>query len=234
MREKYLWLVIAVLTALSLGQACYICERPAAAGEVTDPPRQRAELLKMGYSEKASDAQWEEFQRWRDRLQGRLDSGTPLLEPDFDAFFNDKYFSMRQEPFSEMEGIRKQLSDNVGQTEKPLFDSYWEKWFEQRMKMGQFRTELVRAGSEITLTIQVPGLAAGTAGADISGGRIKVSFSAKALSEQKGRGSAIVSESSQDYVKILPVPEDADAATGKVEISANRVTISFKQKKGRN
>lgn len=234
MREKYLWIVITVLTVLSLGQACYIYEETAAAGESSGPSPLRQGIERTAYSEKASDAQWEEFQKWRGSIQGRLDSGTPLLEPDFDAFFNDNYFTGRREPFAEMERIRGRMGGLVGEAGKPLFDGYWDKWFEQRMQMGQFKTEIIRAGTEMTLTILVPGLRSETTDVDITPDRIRVSFSVSASSGKSNGDGAVVREAARKYIKILPVPEDADAASGQAEITGDRIRIGFKQKGAKN
>lgn len=231
MREKYLWVAIAVLTVLTLGQACYIYEETASAKESPAPSPLKPELKKRGYSEKASDAQWEEYQRWRDRVQRSLDSGSPLLEPDFDAFFNDAYFSRGPEPFAEMEFIHRQMSDQAGGSGKPLFDSYWDKWFEQRMKMGRFATDISRAGDAVTISIQVPGLAAGTADVNITGGRIKISFYAKAAYREKSGDLVVIKQTSQSYVKILPVPADAEPGTGKAVIEGERIKIEFRKKR---
>ena len=231
MREKYLWMAIAVLTVLTLGQACYIYEETASAKENPGASPLKPELKKQGYSEKATDAQWEEYQRWRDRVQRSLDSGNPLLEPDFDAFFNDTYFSRGLEPFAEMERIHRQMSDQVSVSEKPLFDSYWDKWFEQRMQMGQFATDTSRAGNAVTISILVPGLDAGTADVNITKERIKISFTVNAAFRQQGGGLMVVKEAPRSYVKILPVPADAEPGTGKAVIEGERIKIEFRKKR---
>ncbi len=231
MREKYLWMAIAVLTALTLGQACYIYEETAAANESSDPSPLKPEPGKAAYSQKAADAQWDEFRKWRGRIQGKLDSGAPLLEPDFDAYFDDRYFAGSPEPFAEMERVRRRMAGLVGGREMPLFESYWDKWFEQRMRMGRFATETVRAGTEIVITIKVPGLEAGTADVNITADRIKVSFTARSSPGKTRPDPVVMRESSRRYIKMLPVPYDADAATGKTEVTGELVKIEFQAKK---
>ncbi len=230
MREKYLWLVIAVLTILSLGQACYIYEQTAAASDFAGQPPAQPEIRKMGYAEKAYDAQWEQFRKWRDRIAGRLKRGTPLLEPDFDVFFDDNYFSRRLTPFDEMEHIRRQMSDLFQGSEKSSFDDYWNKWFKERMVMGEFRTDIARTDKDVILTILIPELVGNEAAVDIGNGRIRVSFSAKTASEKKSPGGIVRTETSQSYIKILPIPDDAAAGSGKVETDGRQVKIKFERK----
>lgn len=230
MREKYLWLAISVLTALTLGQACYIYEEKAVAKEfMNDQPPGQPELHRQGHSDKAFDAQQEEFAKWRVKVREQINQGFPLLERDFDVFFGDRFFAGRVNPFAEMERLRKQLSGEFRDSDKTLFDGYWDKWFEQRMRLGQFKTEVSRTDREVTLAIRLPGLAAGTADVNMKEGMIKLSFQSRSFSEHKSAGSLIKRESSESYVKILPVPEDAVPGTGKVQIDGEVVKIKFER-----
>ncbi len=230
MREKYLWLAIAVLTVLTMGQACYIYEGKAVAKDITEQPPVEPEIHQMGHAEKASDSQWEELEKWRRTVREQINQGFPLSDRDFDVFFGDRFFTSRQNPFAEMERVRKQMSGEFRDSDKTLFDKYWEKWFEQRMMIDQFKAEISRTDKEITLTIQLPGLAAETAEISITNERIKLSFEAKAASERKTAGGLLRRESSQSYIKILPVPADAAAGTGKTEIEGDKVRIKFARK----
>jgi len=230
MREKYMWLAIIFLLLLTVGQACYIYERNAVAKEISEPPGP-PEIYQKAYSEKAFDAQWEELEKWRVKVREQINQGFPLLDPDFDDFFNDRFFSGRVNPFAEMERVHSQVSGEFRDSDKTLFDGYWDKWFQQRMKMGQFKTELARTDKDVTLTIRVPGLAARTADINITDDRIRIAFSARTSSVEKSGEGIVKKETSQSYIKILPVPEDAARGTGKVEIGKEEVKIKFERKK---
>lgn len=231
MREKYLWLAIIFLLLLTMGQSCYIYEKSAVAKDISEPQPGRPEIYQKAYSEKAFDAQWEEFGKWRDRIRNELDRGNPLFEPDFDIFFNDAFFSRRPDPFAEMEQIHRQMSNVFQGSEKTTFEAYWDKWFSQRLVMGRFKTEIARSDSYVTLIIDIPGLAERTADIDITPDRIKISFSAAASSSESSAAGVIRRESAQTYIKILPVPADAVTGTGKVEIAAQQVRIKFERKR---
>jgi len=224
MNEKYTWMVVAVLTALTLGQACYIYSQKASAA-VTD--ERQPPSMAEAYHAKAYDSQWEELQKWRKMVRKQLDQGAPLLDPDFDGFFNDGFFSGRYEPFAELDRIHKRMTEEFGEPERRLFDDYWVKWYGRRMRLGQFRAETARTDREVILTIHVPGLSAKTADVDISNERIKIFFEARTASGEKGEGGLLTRESLQSYLKLLPLPEDAVPGTGRVEIEGEKVKITF-------
>ena len=231
MREKYLWLAVVALTALTLGQACYIYECTLSAKEIGEQAPGRTEIHKGVNAEMASDAQWEEFEKWRDKIRSQVNRGDPLQERDFDVFFGDRFFAGKADPFAEMERLRRRTSESLRASERALFDDYWGKWFNQRMRPAEFKTDTLRTDRDIVLTLHVPGLAGGTAVVDITNGRIKVAFSVKTSSEEKSGSGIIRRESSRSYVKILPVPEEAEAGTGRVEIDGESVKITFALKK---
>lgn len=231
MREKYLWLVIAALLILLSGQSCYIYEQQVAAGEGGGPPPLQPDIRGRLYLEKSRDAQWEEFEKWRDRVRDQLGRGDPLLEKDFDVFFNDRFFSGKFSPFTEIERLRREMTGQLGGSERLLFDGYWDKWFEQRMRMGKFSTDISRSDRHVTIGVNVPGLAEDTLDINISDDRIKISFSARTGSEREIAGGVVKKESYQSYVKIMPLPVDAVAGTGKVKAEGERVTIRFDIKK---
>lgn len=227
MREKYLWLVIAVLLVLTLGQSCYIYEQRVSAGENSGPPPLQPDIHQRLYSEKSYDAQWEELEKWREKVHGQIGRGDPLLERDFDILFNDRFFSGKFSPFTEIERIRREMSGRFGRSERLLFDGYWDKWFEQRMLMGEFRTDIVRSGRDVTIGINIPGLAEDALDINITDERIKISFSARTGSAEDLPGGGVKSSSSRSYVKILPLPVDAVPGTGKVKVEGERVKIRF-------
>lgn len=231
MREKYLWLAISVLTALTLGQACYIYEERAAATELYEQPPVQPEIHRRGHAEKAFDSQQGELEKWRRKVRERIDQGFPLLDRDFDVFFGDRFFTGRPDPFAEMERVRRQVSEQFRDAEKTLFDKYWENWFDQRLRMGQFRTEIARTAREVTLTVRLPGLAPGTADISITDERIRLSFSARTAAEEKRGGGLVKRETAQTYIKLLPVPGDAVAGTGRTEIDGEQVRIRFERKR---
>lgn len=227
MNVKLLWAAIIFLLLLVLAQAGYIYkQRPGTGGTSTAP-----ELARAGDTEITTGVQWEELEKWRAKVHKRLGSGEALLEPDFDEFFDDRFFGRRYDPFTEMHRIHRRMLDTLRESERTLFDDYWGKWYGRRMLMGQFATEITRTDREVTVAISLPGLKAGTAAINITDDRIKISFSARTATEEKSGGGITKRESSQNYVKILPVPGDAVPGTGKVKMGKEQVRIVFDRKR---
>ncbi|MHB0996041.1 MAG: alpha-crystallin domain-containing protein [Elusimicrobiales bacterium] len=227
MNVKLLWAAIIFLLLLVLAQAGYIYKQrsgpddASAAPLLTPDPRREA----------APDAQWEELEKWRAKVHKRLDSGEALLDPDFDDFFDDRFFGRRYDPFTEMHRIHRRMLDTLRESERTLFDDSWGKWYGRRMLMGRFSTEITRTDKEVAVAVSLPGLKAGTADINITDDRIKISFSAKTATEEKSGGGIAKRESSQNYVKILPVPGDAVPGTGKVKMEKEQVRIIFERKR---
>lgn len=228
MGEKTIRLAIAALAVLAAAATSYIFRENAAAKDVSMDPLQPE--IRRDYTDKVYYSQLEEMEKWRDKIRGRIDRGDPLLPPDFDLFFDDRFFAERQRPFAEMEEIRGQVERDLKTDAKALFNSYWDKWFEQRMKMGQFRTVISRSDHDLTLTIRIPGLAAGTADVSITADRIKISFVTRSVSEVASSGGMLRKETSQGYIKVLPLPEDAVPGTGKAETEDGSIRIRFDRK----
>jgi|GEM_PF-1089055 len=229
MREKYLWLAIAILTALTLGQACYIYEQKASAIEISDPPPVQPKIKQMAYADKASEAQAEELEKWRKKVREQINQGGALLETDFDSYFNDRFFSGRPDPFADIQRVHSQMSSEFGNGKKTLFDGYWNKWFEQRLMPGQFNLDTATTDSDVTLTLRVPGLK--TADVDITKERIKIFLTTNASPEGKSGEALIKKTPPQSYIKILPIPADAVPVTGKARIEGDLIKIRFDRKR---
>jgi len=228
MNVKLLWAAIIFLALLVLAQAGYIYKRRS--GETASA---KSGLSEGAGQEKVLDERWEELEKWRSDVHKRLNRGETLLDPDFDVFFDDRFFGRRYDPFAEMERIHRRMLDTLRESERTLFDESWGKWYGRRMLMGQFVTEVTRTDKEVKVTIRLPGLTSNAADINITDDRIKISFSAKTAVEEKSGGGIVKKESSQDHVKILPLPEDAVPGTGKVKTQGERVEITFDRKKAR-
>lgn len=229
MNVKILWVVIIVLALIVLAEAGYIYKQRADAKNTSA----LTEIDEKGYSEKALDEQWKELDEWHKKVRRRMSAGSPLLDPDFDSFFGDSFFGRKYNPFTEMGRIHRQMLDTLRGSERTVFDDAWDKWYGRRMLMGEFKTDVVRTDKEVTVIISLPGLTSRTADIDITDERIKISFSAKTSTEEKSAGRVMKKESSENYVKILPVPGDAVPGTGKAEMEGERVKIRFDRKKAK-
>jgi HSP20 family molecular chaperone IbpA len=213
MNTKVLYGVIALLLFACLGQAYYIHLKKSADPAVssgTDWPSRTDKLQ----------------QDVRKKLQKR-----EALPPElFDDFFNDEFFGRRFNPFEEMERMHRQMAEMFQETEKQQFNNSWGKWFSERIGMDDFKTNIFRTDKNVILTMTIPGVDSKTADININNDRIRISFSAKNVQDKKEGGGVMHSESSQSYIKIMPIPDDAIPGTAKIEIKNNQVTITFDKK----
>lgn len=229
MNVKLLWAVIIFLALLVLVEAGYIYKQRAGEGGGPAPTEEE----RKSYSDKGFDARWKELEKWRGKVHERLRSGAPMLDPDFDGFFDDRFFGRKYGPFTEMERIHRQMLETLRESERALFDDSWDRWYGRRMAMGEYKTAVTRTEKDVTLSIQLPGLAARTADIDITEDRIKISFTAKTSDEEKKPGGVMKKGSVESHVKILPLPEDAVPGTGKAEIDGETVKIRFDRRKAK-
>lgn len=227
MREKYLWLVIFVLTALTLGQACYIYQSQAIAAENPGRSPLRPDLERGQNAEKAYESQWKGFEKWRDAVKGQMGRGDPLQERDFDVFFNDQFFTGKLSPFVEMERIRREMAGEFGGSDQQLFDGYWDAWFQQRMRMAEFKTDISRTDKDVTITITIPGLLEDTLDINMTAERIKIAFGTRTFSNEKAVPGLIKKRSYTGYVKIMQVPAGIEPGSGKVSVDGEQVKIRY-------
>lgn len=210
MKNKILYGIIAALVFICLGQAYYIYAQQDTS--TTTVP-----------AEKWAD----KTEKWHKDAQKRIRSGERLSSEFFDDFFNDDFFGRRYNPFVEMERLHKQMEALFRESEKTLFDNSWNTWFTERMSMNDFKTDVSRTDKNVTVAIAVPGIDKKSADININDDRIKISFTAKTVREDKKDSSVSRSESIQSYVKVLPIPEDAVAKTAKTSVERNQVKIVF-------
>lgn len=225
MKEKFMWLIVGALLLVGLYHACGTQRRTAAAREI---PAQPLRPERSGaYAGKAAEAQWEELQKWRARVSERVGRGDPLLPPDFDAFFGDAFFAGRHDPFGELERIHLQTSEGLSGPGRDLFERNWEGWSGQRLRMEGFVTAVEISDDAIIMSVRVPGLVPGSASADITPARIRLTFTAETASEVAGPAGPLRKSSPRSYTKILPVPDGADPATGRAETAGDFIKLRF-------
>lgn len=212
MKEKALYSALVILLLACLGQAYYIHtqKKPAESAQRNNWPA-RTEKLNQD-------------------VQQRIHRGEPPPPAVFDDFFNDDFFGRKFNPFAEMELIHRQMAQAFQESERRMLDNSWDNWFNDRMGMEAFRTNITRTDKNVAIAIDIPGIDDKTADISINADRIRISFTAKNVQDKKDEKGAVHQESSRSYTKIMPVPEDAVATTAKTSIANGKVTITFGRK----
>ena len=171
-----------------------------------------------------------ELKNWQAEVSGQIARDKMLEGKVFDRFFNDEFFRNHSDPFAEMERIRKEMRNMFSKTDMNVFNSSWDKWFKERMRMDEFRTQVSRTDKNVIVAISVPGIKLQTEDISVSKGRIKISFNAVSKHEEKKNGGVVKSEISKSYEKIMPVPEDAVPRAYDAKIQGDTIRITFARK----
>jgi HSP20 family protein len=124
---------------------------------------------------------------------------------DFDDLFDDRFFGRRFDPFAEMRELEKRFQSEFGETKTAETDK------------------------EVIVELSIPGLDKDSLIIDVNESRIRIAYDARRVQDRKDAGGRRVmrSESSQHFEKILPVPENADGRSSRIEREGGAVKIIF-------
>lgn len=158
---------------------------------------------------------------------GTTRSAPELMEPDFGpdsgGGFDEDFPAMNNaDSFSMLEQLRRQMRSGMGRGMPHGGDMF---------TSDGFKTAVTRTDKTVAVVIDVPGIDGKSLNLDITGGMIKMSYTAKTISVQKQAGREFRSETSSSYMKIVPLPQDAVSGTGKPAIEKDRVVITFDRKR---
>lgn len=216
MSQTVLWAVLLVLAAVGAGQG-----PSASARDRGEKPAVRDLLA--------------EHRKWLDEVRRHLFRREPVPFSRFDDMFGEDFFGPGDDPFREMEGFRRRMRALLGEAERPLFSRSWDDWSESRMNVASMRPELKTTEDEVILAIKVPGLDGESLSIDVNEDRIRVSYDAKIVRDDKDEkgGAYFKSESAQHFEKVMPIPEGADAKDNRIVREGDTVRIIFKKVRGR-
>lgn len=148
----------------------------------------------------------------------------------FDDLFDDDFFALRADPFEQIELMHKRAVQDLSAVQKTLFDTSWQNWFDGRFNMDEYKTDIKTKGNKIILTVQIPNLEEGTSNVDVNKDRIKISFTVAKKEEKTSKTEASVSNFKHSYLKIMPVPQEADAASAVTKTEKDKITVTFNKK----
>lgn len=175
---------------------------------------------------------WAEQDQWIEQARKNLLQGSPIPFKDFDALFNDRFFSHRRDPFAEMLEFQKRLDSELGKREKTLFGRSWSDWLGDRMDLAAIQEKTQETDKEVIVEVKILGLDKDSLKIDVNGSRIRVAYDAKKQEEKKdGNGREIFrSESVQSFEKIMPIPANADSQKSRIVKEGDVVKIVFERR----
>lgn len=216
MTSKMLWCVVGLLGATCAGQAYHIySSREARAGRWKAP---------------AEDF-WKEQHDWIARAREQLLKGGSIPPGRFDELFDDAFFGRRFDPFAEIENFNKRIAPFLREDERALFGRSWNEWFTDRLGVADVETGIEKTDKEVVLSIRIPGLKGESLKIDVNDDRIRIAYDAESIERaQDGAGrTAFQAMRARHFVKILPIPEDADPKTSRVVREGGALKVVFRR-----
>jgi HSP20 family molecular chaperone IbpA len=210
-REKWLWLIIALLAATSAAQGYQLYQDKAARAAASAPDL------------------WSREDEWFERTRKNLLKGGPIPFKDFDELFDDRFFGRRFDPFAEMRELEKRFHSRLGGPEQSLFGRSWDDWFADRMDFSGIETKTKETDKEVVVELTIPGLDKDSLNIDVNESRIRVAYEARNIqnkTDERGR-QTLRSESVRRFEKVLPVPQNADGRSSRIERDGDTVKIVF-------
>lgn len=216
MKQRILWGIIALLATTCVAQGYYIHIR-----QRPQNPRPEAPEALLREDE------------WFKQARKRMLEGAPIPFKDFDELFDDRFFGRRFDPFAEMRELQKRFDSRLGQDQKPLFSRSWDDWFSDRMGLSAIAAKTKETDKEVVVELSIPGLDKDSLNIDVNESRIRVAYDAKdARNKKDGSGREYFrSESIRHFEKLMPVPENADGRSSRIERQGEVVKIIFPRRK---
>jgi HSP20 family molecular chaperone IbpA len=119
----------------------------------------------------------------------------------------------------------------LGPDEQSIFSRSYGDWFDSRMNVANISPEVKTTEKEVILSFKIPGLDGESLNINVNDDRIRVSYDAKTIREEKAAkgASSFRSETVQHFEKIMPIPDGADAKDNRIVHEGGTVKIIFKK-----
>ena len=157
-------------------------------------------------------------------LQNNLEERDKL----FDDYFDKDFFGGHENPFKEMEKIRKQMMDHFANLHKG-FNHNFDGWFSDRFGGGDVSDFSQREDDKyVYYEIKIPGMDGNKTNIKIENGMVNISGDIKEINESKNGRSEYISQ----YRRSLPVPDGVDAGKADISAESSKAIIKFPKKNG--
>ena len=162
----------------------------------------------------------------------QADSLRPLIQKDFDKFFNhsfdDDFFNPDFSPFKQMEKMRKNMdklfSDRFGDLNSNL---YFDDWFKGKFGGTVFDIDQDEDDDYVYYTIKAEGIDKSNVKVDVQDGMVNISGKVDQMNENKSEDSLSKSRFSSSFSRSFPVPSNVDANSVKFEAKDDEIVIKF-------
>jgi len=164
---------------------------------------------------------------WLNQITAKLNSNKPVTPADFDAVFNDNFFSNSAAPFKDIELLEKKVNDRL-EGQKKQFGNSYRQWVADRLEVNDLEPDIINGEDTVALDFKTPQAQSDSVKIDINKARIKMVYAVKDEREiKKPNGSYMKTSFLKRREKIIALPAEVNPAKYKVEQAPGRVRIIF-------
>jgi len=163
---------------------------------------------------------------------GSVQKDQRVMQDDFNRFFNDDFFKNSDDPFKEMENIRKRMRSMMISHTENAFDDSWDTWFKGRFGGPEITVTTEDAKDSVVMRVHVPGLEKNNLDVNIDKDRVKIECDVREVrDEQDNKGKRVAHYSSQQHMtRIFSLPQDVDASKAVTKQDKDEITITLPKK----
>ena len=184
-----------------------------------------------GASEKMDQDLSASIDSWIGQITAKLNSDKLVAPSDFDAMFNDDFFSTSSAPFKDIELLEKKVNERLEGQKKQFGDSY-HKWVADRLEVNNLEPDIINGESTVALDFKTPQAQNDSIKININKARIKLAYAAKDEQEiKRPDGTYMKTSFLKRHEKIMALPTGVSPAGYKVEQAPGHVRIIFNKLK---
>ena len=170
---------------------------------------------------------------WLDQITAKLNSDKPVTSEDFDAVFNDNFFSNSSAPFKDIELLEKKVNDRL-ENQKKQFGNSYHQWVADRLEVNDLEPDIINGEDTVAFDFKTPQAQSNSVNIDINKVRIKLAYAAKDEREiKRPDGTYMKTSFLKRREKIIALPAGVNPAKYKVEQAPGRVRIIFNRLKAK-
>ena len=157
----------------------------------------------------------------------------------FDQFFNDKFFSRHNDPFTEIDRLHKQMKNLMNNNYQSTFNHSWDNWFNQKFSFNSntanqsgIKIKMDEKNHFYLVTIQVPNLKNNQINVEIKQRHISIEGQFTEVKEKKNNFGDVISKSEMHHSisKMIPIPIDANYQTASIENKTDTIIVKLLKK----
>ncbi|HAH32259.1 MAG TPA: hypothetical protein DCL44_08100 [Elusimicrobia bacterium] len=170
---------------------------------------------------------------WINQITTKLNSAKPVTPADFDAIFNDNFFSSSSAPFKDIELLEKKVNDRL-EGQKKQFGTSYRQWMADRLETNDLEPDIINGEDTVALDFKTPKAQNDSIRIDINKARIKMAYAIKDEREiKRPDGTYMKTAFLKRHEKIMALPAGVSPAGYKVEQPSGHVRIIFNKLKGK-